>query len=98
MSLKFSKSGRPAFRLPHAPTISGSSEPYTERCAEPPQPAPEGASAINMHKAMAGATPPPAAAMWEPGGRTTAPGAKHLNPKSPKRIASRKLTPGLKLK
>ena len=96
MGLSSKKSGRPS--LPHAPSISGQREPYIERCGEPRQPAPEGASAINMHKTMAGATPPPPAAMWEPGGQKTTTGAKSLNPAAPKRAKVQRMTSGLKLK
>jgi hypothetical protein len=82
-----------ARRLPEAPTISGVSEPYIERCAEPPQPAPAGSSPINMHKAMAGHTGAGPAAMWPNNGQSAPSGLRPLG-KPSQRYHGMKHLPG----
>ena len=68
--------GSGPFRLPTPPAVGSGSNPYTERCAEPPQPAPSDPGPINMHKAMAGHTGAEASAMWPNNGDSSPPRPK----------------------
>lgn len=61
--MKFRKYTHPT--LPRPPSITGGSEPYIQRCAEPPQPVPTPSTLINMHKQNAGDTESnPSAPSW----------------------------------